>query len=179
MIIREDNLEFDFDDNHWKVFKFDDHPYYRDRMEKLDGTKAIDFLGIFDDQLFLIEVKDFRGHTPENRGRLLKGELPIEIAQKVRDSLACIVGAYRNPSHTGYWHPYAKLLCNPDKRVKVVVWLETDPPPSHPRSRQRLGASVSMNAFKRKLTWLDSRVLVCNINGGGLPDVEVRNFSTS
>lgn len=175
MIIREGSLEFDFDDS-WNVFKFDEHPYYRDQMEKLDETKATDLLGIFDDQLFLIEVKDFRGHRIENRDRILKGELCIEIAQKVRDSLACIVGAYRNSHDSEHWKPFAKLLCNPEKRVKVVVWLETDSP-SHLRQRQRFGASVSMNRFKQKLKWLTSRVLVCSISGTGLPDLEVRNLS--
>lgn len=176
MIIREDYLEFDFDES-WKVFRFDEHPYYRKQMEKVDETKAIDFLGIFDDQLFLIEVKDFRGHRIETRERLLTGELCIEIAQKVRDSLACIIGAHRNSNEIEHWRPYAEILCNPEKSIKVVVWLETDSPPSNLHQRQRFRNSVSTNTFKRKLKWLTSRVLVCSINSTGLPDLEVRSLS--
>ena len=151
MKIREGGLEFDFDDESWKVFKFDEHPYYRDQMEKLDETKAIDFVGIHANELFLIEVKDFRGHRIESKDRLSGGKLQIEIAQKVRDSLACIIGAYHNPSHTEDWMPYAKLLCNPQKEARVVVWLETDLPPSSHRLRQKSRKSVETQTFKKKL----------------------------
>ncbi len=94
--IEEEYLAFDFGER-WKVFKFDDHRDYQRMKDTLEGTKAIDFLGVLDKkELYLIEVKDFRQHRIETRDRLLTGELAIELAQKVRDSLACIIGAYKN-----------------------------------------------------------------------------------
>lgn len=40
-------LAFEFGER-WHVFKFDEHYDYRERMEKLDETKAVDFAGILD-----------------------------------------------------------------------------------------------------------------------------------
>ena len=65
------------------------------------------FLGIWNkSELYLIEVKDFRHHRIETRDRLLKGELAAEVAQKVRDSLSCIIGAYRTSENPDHWKPY-------------------------------------------------------------------------
>ncbi len=173
----EGSLEFDFG-NKWRVVKLDEHRDYRDRIGKLESTKAVDFLGILDEQeLYLIEVKDFRGHRIETKDRLSKGELPIEVAQKVRDSLACIVGAYHTSSEPEYWQPYARLLCHRDRGIKIVLWLENDPLPSHRRARQKAKASISGNVFKQKLTWLTSHILVCGSGKKDLPDVTVSNLS--
>jgi len=63
--IEEGDLAFDFGDR-WRVFKLDEHRDYRERVGKLEGTKAVDFLGVLDErELYLIEVKDFRGHRIE------------------------------------------------------------------------------------------------------------------
>ncbi|MDM8562499.1 hypothetical protein QUF54_04015 [Candidatus Marithioploca araucensis] len=74
--IEEGYLAFEFGDR-WRVFKLDEHRDYRERIGKLGGSKAIDFLGILDNQaLYFIEVKDFREHRIENKTRFLKGKLP-------------------------------------------------------------------------------------------------------
>ncbi len=87
-----------------------DHSFYRDRLEKIDGTKAVDILGILENkELYFIEIKDFRKYRIENRNRLLKGELFIEVAQKIRDSIACIVCAHRMGNDTDLWKDYAEL----------------------------------------------------------------------
>ena len=173
----EGSLAFDFDDE-WRILKLDEHRDYRQQIERLvEGTKAVDFLGILNErELYLIEVKDFRGHRIETRDRLLKGELPIEVAQKVRDSLACIIGAFRTSSEPEFWQPYAMLLCNRDSTIKIALWLENDLPPPHPRLRQKARASISSNVFKQKLTWLTSRVLVCGSDKQDLPNVVVSNL---
>jgi hypothetical protein len=139
----EEYLAFEFGDR-WRVFKLDEHQDYRERIGKLDETKAVDFLGILDDnELYFIEVKDFRGHRIENKDRLLKGTLPechylegkcqlhkgklplsVELAQKVRDSVACIIGGYRNSSQPEHWAPYAKLLHDKKTKIRVILWLE-------------------------------------------------------
>src|SRR5580692_8886295 len=69
----EGHLRFRFDSS-WYAIKYDEHPDYRERIERLDGTKAVDFVAVHrDSQLFLIEVKDFRGHRIENQPRLREG----------------------------------------------------------------------------------------------------------
>ncbi len=173
-------LEFTFSER-WNVLKIDEHYDYRAGIEIVDNTKAVDFLGIFDhNELYFIEVKDFRGHRIENRDRLLKGELPIEIAQKVRDSLACIIGAYHRSNTPETWEPYAALLCNKHKRINVIFWLEESLPPLHPTLREKALASTRTKIFKQKLAWLTQYVLVCgNYKQIGLPEVTVKSLSRS
>jgi hypothetical protein len=50
----EGTIQFDFG-SRWVVEKLDEHKHYREGIEKLDGTKAVDFIGVFDDDdLYLI-----------------------------------------------------------------------------------------------------------------------------
>ncbi len=177
MDLEEGGLVFEFSDP-WNVLKLDEHSDYRERIAKLEGTKAVDFLGILDEALYLIEVKDFRGHRIENKDRLTSGELSIEIGQKVRDSLACVVGAYRTSSAPETWTPFVRILSDKLKAVKVVLWVEHDLPDHH-LARRKAKASVETQVFKKKLNWLTSQVLVCNLAANTLSGVQVRNLPHS
>ena len=44
----EGYLQFEFG-SRWDVIKLDEHPGYRQGIEKLDHTKAVDFLALLDD----------------------------------------------------------------------------------------------------------------------------------
>lgn len=176
ILFEESDLVFEFG-SHWQVFQFDKHHDYQNMKDVLEQTKGIDFLGIYDNrELYLIEVKNFRGYRIENRDRLLRGELAIEVAQKVRDSLACIIGAYHTSTLTEHWEPYLSFLCDRHGSIKIALWLEEDLPPPHPRLRQKAKASVETKVFKQKLTWLTRRVLVCGGSKEGLLDVRVSNL---
>lgn len=175
---KEGYLAFDFGPR-WQVIKLDEHRHYRERLDKVTGTKAVDFIAIFDQkELYLIEVKDFRRDRIANKERLSSGALAIELAQKVRDSLACIISANHTSSRPEEWRLYAKLLCNAKRRIKVVLWLEHDLPP-HPPARKKMLQSVRPNVFRRKLTWLTNRVFVFSRDNPGLPDVTVSNLPRS
>ncbi len=193
--IEEEYLAFEFGDR-WRVFKLDEHRDYRERIGKLDGTKAVDFIGILDDfQLYLIEVKDFRSHRIENKNRFLKGKLPecqliegkcqllkgelplsVEFAQKVRDSVACIIGAYHTSSEPEHWAPYAKLLY--ERKIRVILWLEYELP-IHPSHRNKVKAFLSPKFFKQKIKWLTSHVYVESMDQHTLPDIKVSNLPHS
>lgn len=171
----EGYLAFDFGPR-WQVIKLDEHRDYRERIEKLTGTKSVDFLGIFDHrELYLIEVKDFRRDRIATKERLSSGDLATELAQKVRDSLACIISANHTSSRPEEWRPYARLLCHTKRRIKVVLWLEHDLPP-HPHARKKMLLSVRPNVFRRRLTWLTNRVFVFSSDNPGLLDVTVSNL---
>ena len=56
--IEEGDLVFEFGEK-WQVFKLDEHRDYRERIAKIDETKAVDFVGIFNNEiLYFIEVTD-------------------------------------------------------------------------------------------------------------------------
>lgn len=119
--------------------------------------------------MYFIEVKDFRDHRIESKIRFLKGKLPecqliagecqllqgelplsIELAQKVRDSLACIISAYRTSSEPEHWMPYAKLLGDMKREIRVILWLEYESP-NHPSLRNKVMAFLTPRIFKQKL----------------------------
>lgn len=143
--LTEDKLEFSFDGNIWQeIIKFDEHTDYLNMLkigslQNLDkdgnivltcGIKAIDFLGIYkDEKLFLIEVKDFKNHRIESKDRLKNsGEnLMTEIAYKVKDSLACIIGAQINSTNDkDLWKKASNFLIGEKKDIIVILWLELD-----------------------------------------------------
>jgi hypothetical protein len=129
---------------------------------------------VLNENLFLIEVKDFRGHRIENQKRLTNGELAIESGQKVRDTVAGIIGAFRT-SDSPKWEDFAKTLIDIGKAVRVIIWEENDLPPYN-KARKKVRASVATNVYKRKLSWLTARVLIANQTDNGVPDLIVRNL---
>jgi len=166
--IEEEFLRFRFEDT-WVVIKYDDHRDYLERIRRLPETKAVDFVAVFDERFFyFIEVKDFRGHRIENRDRVKDGELAIEVAQKVRDTIAGIVAAHHRRS-TEDWSRFIECLTNPEHPVRVLLWLEDDLPPG-PRGRRHNQASVVTDSLKQHLSWLTPRVLVVGLTVGAAPD---------
>ncbi|MCI5147616.1 MAG: hypothetical protein D3923_19290 [Candidatus Electrothrix sp. AR3] len=93
--IKEGKLTFNFPTT-WKVSKYDDWVFYRKHFLKLAGPKAIDILAVEPDnqKTWLIEVKDYR----KNR-RTKAIDLPLEIALKMRDSLAGLTCARVNANN--------------------------------------------------------------------------------
>jgi hypothetical protein len=163
----EGRLRFQFDDS-WFVIKYDEHSDYRERIEHLDGTKAVDFVAVrANSELFLIEVKDLRGHRIENRDRLKGGELAIEVGQKVRDTIAGIVAAHHRGNEEDWGRVVERLGCG-ETPVRVLLWLEHDLPPG-PRGRRQNQASVLIDKLKKQLNWLTPRVLVVSLRTGETP----------
>lgn len=69
--------------------KYDDWIHYRKQYSgACGGSKAVDFLVAKNDQIWLIEVKDFRQHP-----RTKAIDLADEVALKVRDTMAGLVSA--------------------------------------------------------------------------------------
>ena len=145
----ESHLRFEFGEG-WQVLKFDEHCDYRNMQKSLPGTKGVDFVGVYGGDLYLIEIKNFRGYRIENQQRLIKGALAVEFGQKVRDSVAGIVGFRRTSSQQEIWRPAVNSLCDPEQRVKAALWLEHDLPARDPQ-RHKAKRSVRTKVFKQKL----------------------------
>ena len=162
----ENRLRFQFDAK-WAVVKYDEHRDYRERLQKLAGSKAVDFVGIRGDEAFLIEVKDFRGHRIANKQRLTSGELAAEVGQKVRDTIAGLVGAYRTSCEPDSWRPFARAISCRQRVLKIIVWLEDDMAKNAQCWSQQ--ASVLQNLVKQQTFWITARVLVVNGRAGSAP----------
>lgn len=101
---KESGLEFRFDDN-WEVYQLDKEADYREKINRqIPETKSIDFIGFNHTKniLLFVEVKSFRGYGNRTNIQRLTGEnddITVEVAQKVRDSLAVIIGGARNSTN--------------------------------------------------------------------------------
>lgn len=172
----ESRLKFLFEEEWTHIVQFDEHTDYQKLKAHLNETKGVDFLGILNKQVYFFEVKNFKDYRIENKDRLTNaGEtLMQEVAQKVRDSLACIVsGSLNSTNDQSFWSDILSSITNGEP-IKVILWLETDnlepTPTTRGRSRnQREEVNISdlQRKLQSKLKWLTptrGNVLILNQN---------------
>jgi hypothetical protein len=183
MEITEEGIIFVFDDEFWEdVRDFDKtNPDYR-KIEKLNGTKAIDIIGYHKRKgLYLIEIKDFRQYRIEKKDRIAKLELFEEVGQKVKDTLACMLAAAHNSTHSReYWcRQVNRILMSKSERVTVALWLEEDRDIAYgtevSQKRKKVSESTYRNKLKTKVSWFTSRVKI--ISSQGTQDLEDLNLT--
>lgn len=161
-VFNEGHLRFTFQDA-WQVEKYDDHPFYRNRVSRLPETKAVDFVGHAPDALYyLIEVKDFRGYRIQNKYRLTTDELATEVAQKVRDSVAGVIGHKREHPAPGTLSTLAERLHQPATTIRVILWLEDDT--AHDQRVWRAQLLTITDRIKSYLNWLTTKIFVVSLS---------------
>ena len=173
----EESLRFEFDDA-WTVVKYVETPEYA-RIRNQTEAKGVDFVGLFAAGssrfvIHLIEDKDFRGHRIENATRIRGGKLALEVAQKMRDTVAGMIGARRTSAETQPWERFAGALRRRRHEVKVVLWLERDRPPNRGatsqrdfrRMRRKTDLSVLTADLKKRSRWLGAMTLVVDQDSG-------------
>ena len=173
----ERRLRFNFGDP-WRVLKWDREAPYKNVIGKLQHTMAVDFVALNRDEssLLLVEVKDFRGHRIENKRRLSNGELRLEVAHKVRDTLAGLIAARRSPIYSDQVKDFADALLSKQRKIHVLLWMEQDLPGPDEEAKTR--ASEFALELALVLRWLNPRVLVENLRtGSGLPGLNVTSLS--
>ncbi len=164
-----DGLDVEFDET-WSVAeKWDETTAYRDGLEKLDGSSAVDFVALKDRTLFLVEAKVYMGEpSAPHREAIAKSreqlaELPNKIGQKVRDTVAGLLGAYRR-TEAGTPQPWLKSCVDAlvgTSRVHVVVWiLEPASRPGEPHGKRAMRKKVRHDRIEATLEWLTSLVSV-------------------
>jgi hypothetical protein len=195
-VIVEQRLVFRFGPS-WQVEKYDEHPIHQKGIGCLQGnvfceycsgkivcqicdrgprrgTKAVDILGSQDGQLYFIEIKDFREYRIQNKSRLHDGDLAVEVALKVRDTLAGLVGTIHTHG-SPIWHTWAGSVFK--TRPKVLLWLEEDIDPDAVRKRGHAAPSL-VDTLGNKLRWLNPHVMVKNQRlSRPVPDLEVGNLA--
>ncbi len=172
MQIKEDNLTFTFLDQ-FKVIKFDDQNYYRKTFSKyLQGAKGVDFIAHGKRVFLFLEVKDFSKTETENRYRLkhnycaydknrkkMVESLDIEVAKKVKDTLACLFASKLHeskPQMAEYFEWINKKHLTAKFQIKVILFLEGK------FQNFSTVADVLQRSLKKKLKWLNARVRVEN-----------------
>ncbi len=156
----EDRIEFGFDDALWDVAKWDERAEFLYGVRRLngpldgipEGTKAVDFVGLCSDELYLIEVKDFRGYAAANAQRQER-ELPLEIGLKVRDTIAGLIGAHRvQPS--GWLERVVGVLRERTRRLHVIAWIVEDVPRTTKARRfHNKTTGVRSDQLQQRLSW--------------------------
>lgn len=164
----ESKLDFSFDEKNWDVLKYDSDPNYLKISNSLEGTKAIDFLGFYNNStLVMFEVKGLRGYGSYKsvNERLADGMevLSTEIAQKVKDTVAAIVGISRNIQAEGtIWEKAAKQITQ-NHDLMIITWIEEDLNNKALRDRKKNEMSVRTRKLQNKLAWLTINISVDNI----------------
>jgi len=174
---------FNFGDKWTVAFKYDDTTFYRNGPERLKGeleghtqaTRAVDVVGLHAAAgLLLLEAKDFRGHRVENKARIKHREIVVEIALKVRDTVAGLIGAARQ-NVSEFDSGEIKRACNRGKDIIIVLWLEDDASKDVLRWKQQL--EVLTQEMKAKMSWLEAKFYVLSHSTQNrLPDLTVTNL---
>ena len=161
MKFEESQLEFYFDPQYWEMIQYDNHRDYVFISSKLQGTKAMDFLGFFKNRLIMFEVKNFRGFGNRNNveQRLCNGmdELTTEIAQKVRDTIAVITALGRSEKNN-FWIKTFRYIAE-NKPITIIAWVEEDTNSSL-KKRKKHEMSIRRGYLAKKLDWLTDPSLI-------------------
>lgn len=166
MKIVEGKIEFNFDDNTWRnVIQYDESTDFK-KIEKLNGTKAVDITGLCNTDMVFVEIKDYRGVRIAKKEILETGEIENIVANKVKDTVAGIVGAARNSTHhKQLFSEYLSSIINTKNQVKIVLWMEEDwGDMTNETYRKRLEArkNAHIKSLNKKLNWLTNRIFVAD-----------------
>lgn len=169
MVFIESGLKFEFDDKKWLIIEqFDIQTDYDKVKNKVQGTKSVDFIGINNDAAYLFEVKGLRGYADQQatRDRLADNaeELTSEIAQKVRDTLSCLMAGARNSTNQNEsWTTLSHAIMDNKKKLLVIAWVEEDSASKVIQKRLKSKGIARRDKLKSKLSWLTSRVDFTNV----------------
>jgi hypothetical protein len=126
--------------------------------ERPEGTKAVDFVGVRDHELWMLEIKDFRNRDGEWEKRC--PELPLEIALKVRDTLAGIIGTHHQTGAEPWTRAAVAKLATTTPITVVAMIARPALWRDEPEAKHKMRNDVLMKQTRRLLAWLSRRVFV-------------------
>ena len=136
--------------------QYESWAFYRNQLQRIPGTKAVDFVCINGGRTYLIEVKDYRFH-PRTKPTLLSDE----VALKVRDTLAGLAAARVN-ANVPQERQTARTALNCD-RWRVVLHLEQRPTRKRLRPTALSAANVQQK-LRRILKAVGAQPMVVDRN---------------
>jgi len=116
----------------WKVIKWDEHRFFGYVSGR--GFKGVDFMALRNEELYLMEVKNYRDRRPQDEQHpfdlvLADSDFYGEIfLQKFTDSFALIeiIKKYYLRDFI-FWTRAAEIIRNHPEHVHLVLWLEPGP----------------------------------------------------
>ncbi len=181
-------IVFEFPDE-WETLKYDeDRGFFKQFVDKCQGTKAIDFLVLEPNRQLWFEVKNFRGDAEANELRLdpnhrnvpglletrefvennhwksqilvsrKKTFLADEIALKVRDTCAGVFGATQRDIPE--FQPFSSALHNKSP-IHIVLFLQQDEERDRAIDFRRMAQRLA-DKIKQQLVFLNVTVEVVN-----------------
>lgn len=186
-VLLESGLRFAFSAN-WQVKQYDTHAYYKALVSS--GMKAVDFLGIYEDRLYLIEVKNYR-YRFEGQPDIVQpsaATLAETIITKTQDSIRAIQVIQRYHQRKWLYRLICPLLLrlparwlgNWDwvfwtkayellerKAFMVVLWVEMDEDFS---KAERVAYRIAIAELLREAF---EEVEICAVNRNGLNETLV------
>lgn len=182
---REGDLDFTFDAT-WSVARhWDNEPVRLALHAQATGSRGVDFVAVRAGapHLFLIEVKDYRVSEGlrSTREKVADGGAPLAeiVAQKVRDTVAGLIGAGRADRDPD-WQETRRALVDKREQVYVVLWIEhvgVAGVDAVRRKRQSVSAGVLEESIRERCRWLSARARVCSRDGLCLPGLTVKSVA--
>ena len=155
-ILQEGNLTFSFS-NDWQAIKYDDSSFHTKYFQSFaGGSKAVDFIAFGNQELWLIEVKDYRLHA-----RTKSTDLYLEIASKVRATLAGLLAitATNNPSGDSETKSIAQSIFKRSYQLRIALHLEQ--PIQHSKLfPQVIDPKTARDKLRQQLRSVDPHALV-------------------
>ncbi len=140
----------------WRLARWDTSKEYVEGIQKLSSTKAVDVIALRTDEatdeaaeLFFIEVTDFVGHHIESKRQWAGLDLAVEVAQKVRDTLAGLCSEHRQDPERRL-APFAAAAVDRHRRLWVLLLAFFD---LH-RLKEEVDVNTITLGLKRALSWL-------------------------
>ncbi len=132
--MQESGLDFQFDAR-WRVEKYDETDYYQALSGR--GFSAVDFVGLWCDEVVFIEVKNYRNRPADQLERTrekIEGETPplVQIFdEKVWETLEGIELIGKALRRRWWYRQYYKLLSYPALKARLLrskrlFWMYVD-----------------------------------------------------
>lgn len=160
--ISEGSFNYDFPDD-WTASKFDKDPFYLKHFQSFGaGVQAVDVLAFSNDELWLIEQKDYR-QGQDQESAINANDLFMVMASKVLGTLACLVSARSlGTSNESASHQLAtEALLR--KKVRCVLHIEQPTKPST-LFPQVIDPKNAKDKFKRVMKSVDPRAVIGDKN---------------
>jgi hypothetical protein len=163
IVLEEKPWRFEFDDEtaFWKwVLYADTNSDFLKVKKAVRGTKSSDFIGIYlannRNDAVSIEIKYYADelNLPEADNQIMEA-----LAQKVRDTMACMLGGSRNSTHyRANYVEWIEAAQNSNARLYTAFFVDFLKSWSVNKTKTTQG--IFLRTLKQKLSWLTGNIIL-------------------